>query len=156
MAVLRLPFRQKRRLMTTIAYRAGVLAADSSCIYDGALIHKVRKIFRLQDGCIVGFAGTLTEGLKFVDWFDDGADDETKPGQQGLTAIVVRPSGRVTIYESGVPITPQKFKYLAIGSGHLIALGAMHQGASAISAVRAAIKHDVNSVGPVLCMKLRR
>ncbi len=119
-------------------------------------MYRIRKIFRLEDGSLVGFAGDLAEGMKLVDWLNDGADIETKPGLQNVNGLVVRPSGRITLYESGVAIHPRGSKYIAIGTGQAAAMGAMYSGASAIAAVRAAIEHDDCSRGPVISMRLKR
>ena len=142
--------------MTTIAYKGGILAADSNCSAGGVRVYQVRKIFRIDDGSLVGFAGDLAEGMKLVDWLDDGADEETRPGLQNVHGLVVRPSGRITLYEQGVPINPRKPKYIAIGTGQATAMGAMFWGASAVGAVRAAIEHDDCTRGPVVSMRLKR
>lgn len=141
--------------MTTVAYRNGVMAADSSCHADGTSTYGVRKLFRLNDGSIIGFAGSLTGWLKFLDWLDNDGADEDRPSGQDVSAIRVSPKGRVTLYESGVAIRPRAGKYFAIGSGLDVALGAMCVGASATAAVRAAVKHDLGTIAPVISMSLK-
>jgi len=133
-----------------------VLASDSNCSAGGLRVYRVRKIFRLEDGSLAGFAGDLAEGMKMIDWLDDGAEPESRPGIQNVHGLVVRPSGRITLYEGGVPINPRAPKYIAIGTGQGVAMGAMFSGASAIEAVRAAIEHDDCSRGPVISMRLKR
>lgn len=142
--------------MTTVAWCRGWLAADSNCSSGGTRVYRVRKIFRIEDGSLVGFAGDLSEGMKFVDWLDDGGDKEEKPGLQNVHGLVVKPSGRIILYEGGVPIVPKRPKYIAIGTGQATAMGAMWAGASAAEAVRAAIQHDDHSGGPVITMRLKR
>ena len=142
--------------MTTICYRAGVLAADSNCSSGGVRVHRLRKIFRLEDGSLVGFAGDVSEGMKLVDWLDDGADVEARPGLQNVHGLLVRPNGRVTLFEAGVAINPRSPPYIAIGTGQGVAIGAMYCGASAVGAVRAAIEHDDSTRGPVVSMRLKK
>jgi len=93
------------------------MASDSNCSAGGLRVYRVRKIFRLEDGSLVGFAGDLAEGMKLVDWLDDGGDMETRPGINNIHGLVVRPSGRIVLYEGGVQINPRKPNYLALGTG---------------------------------------
>jgi ATP-dependent HslUV protease subunit HslV len=132
------------------------MASDSNCSSGGVRIYSVRKIFRLQDGSLVGFAGDLSEGMKLIDWLDDGGDRETRPGLQNVHGLVVRPSGRITLYEAGIAISPRRPKYIAIGTGQAAAMGAMFHGANAVGAVRAAIEHDDHTRGPIVSMRLKR
>lgn len=64
------------------------------------------------------------------------------------TGIVFHRDGRIELHEVGGAFTLTA-SYYAVGSGRDQALGAMHAGASADDAVRAAIAHDVWTSGDV-------
>lgn len=131
------------------------MAGDSACIDGGTgQTHTGanKKIWRVGK-CLIGFAGDITAGLAFVEWFRAGADDaDCYPWSEEIETLVVCPGGEMRIYytNSMEPLVYSKReKYIAIGSGLDVALGAMHQGASAVEAIRAAIKHNTNTKGPV-------
>jgi len=120
--------------MTTIAYRDGVMACDSSCWVDGVLQHRVQKIHRVGGG-LVGFAGSIAYGLAIVEWLKDGADDDRYPKEKDGTVIIVDSRGRISALESeSKTVCRIRDRFVAIGSGSAIALGAM---AAVISSIRA-------------------
>lgn len=89
----------------------------------------------LEDWCRRGCSGPVPNELSNND------------GQ--FAAIVIRNStGEVFEYDSGY-LLPILADYTAIGSGALLALGAMAHGADAVGAVAAAALHDKNTGGPV-------
>jgi hypothetical protein len=57
--------------MTTIAYRDGVLAADTLLTSSAMRNGYARKI-RERDGMLAGASGTLAQMQTFLDWFDAG------------------------------------------------------------------------------------
>lgn len=59
--------------MTTIAYRDGMLAADSLFTDDNQRDSYGAKVFRIG-GLLVGFAGSLALGLRFRDWVRGGLE----------------------------------------------------------------------------------
>lgn len=141
--------------MTTIAYRSQIMAADSACGRAETSEHSVRKIFRIH-GALVGSAGTVSEIFKFRRWLKDGADPNYYPRIiDDFDAIVVQPSGKILIFDKqtdeGIIV---KSLYIAIGNGTDIALGAMFAGADAVTAVRAAVKHNLWTKGPVRSYRL--
>ena len=141
--------------MTTIAYRNGVLASDSASTVELAHTNGVRKIFRLSDGSLIGFSGTLSRFLKWLEWHED--EDGPEPSLMETNAIRVWPNGRLATIENGAIINHLKRSdYAAIGTGSEFALGAMAHGAGARAAVAAAIQHDALSRGPVVSLRLRR
>lgn len=141
--------------MTVICFRAGQMAADSSCFVDDTAIHGMKKVHRIGGG-LVGCAGNVASIDAFVRWLRDGAIDGDYPLMESLEAIVVDPRGRVSAYDdnSAEPIEVRA-PYCAIGSGRDFALGALHAGADARGAVRAAIKHHGPVKGPVRVYRLR-
>lgn len=134
--------------MTTIAYRAGVLATDSLSVIDGKgrLPGRSLKIWRLKDGTLAAGAGdafAIANALRAKDnWQNIRVD--------GYGSQVLSVHGKIVrIHQQGSVIEMAGAKFTAIGSGAVAALGALHAGASAVEAVRAAIKVDIFSGGPV-------
>lgn len=140
--------------MTTIAYRNGVMAADSLITSHGSRHGYAQKIFRI-DGCLVGLSGECPASMRFLEHFDFDKYCKVSNVVTGMYAIVVR-DGEVWMYEDGTMMKMQidSVKYVAIGSGTPFALGAMAIGAGAERAVRAAIRHDIQSGGKVQVEKV--
>jgi hypothetical protein len=165
--------------MTTIAYRDGVLAADScvtvSSEEGGSRRSNCVKLFRKfvsllgqkADGTplvstqdvLIAVAGESGPGMVFVDAIYDPRHDEdetrtlfTNAGAD-FTALVLTRNGLFEYdgwYRGEHVIVP----FWAIGSGSKVALGAMELDASAANAVRAAIRWDAHTRGPVVSAKL--
>lgn len=150
--------------MTTVAYRDGIMAADSimSCTEDGEYewLRPTRKLFRLSTGAfkggLAGTAGTNGSGLVFLKWIQDqwaGAVDEfsrpdLKDGE--FTCLILTPDQRLLEYDQWLEPEEITMPFHAIGTGAPIALGAMYAGASAKEAVEIACKVSPHSAGPVV------
>jgi hypothetical protein len=141
--------------MSTIVYRAGVMASDSRAYGGGrAPVGTKAKIHRLPDGSLIGVSTTVPgQGEALALWVANGADPaKPPPGITDVkaTILLVRPNGEVfyaddSLYFSG----PLAGPYWAIGSGGEFALGAMEMGADPERAVEVAIKLDPWSDGAV-------
>ena len=141
--------------MTTIAYRDGVLAADSIISVGGSLGSHTDKIARRADGHMAGGAGTCAYWQRFCTWFmagENGDPPEAKVSADFLDrGVIFRPDGSFEVFEpEGMSV--QRGNYYAMGSGRAEALGAMFAGADAPTAVRAGIEHDSNSGGSVMVL----
>lgn len=138
--------------MSVIAWDGQVLAADSQATSADARSLAV-KLHRLPDGRIAGFTGPLDLGMQLVHWLRDGARLDAWPATQGTDdwcrLIVWDPAVGLGHYERYPVLIPVLDPYTAFGSGRDFALGAMAQGASAVEAVEAAIKHGTTCGGPV-------
>jgi len=138
--------------MTTIAYRNGVMAADRQVTMGDTSVGDAVKVVRIK-GVLAGFSGNMALGQKFLDWVSRGMAGEPPGMKMGDSTAqgIVAACGRILTWdhEGWDRLTAD---YYAIGSGRLIALGAMAVGASAEDAVRAAIRHDVYSSGAVLAL----
>lgn len=139
--------------MTTIAYRDGVMAADSRV--SGGGIHRgvVDKIIVLDDGSLLGCCGPAGVDVMVAMWLEQGAPPSNMPRVPDGTdfhAILVRPSGDVKVISPSLIIQRLVAQFVATGSGNEIALGAMAMGASAIRAVEIACELDVHSGPPVI------
>jgi hypothetical protein len=147
--------------MTTIAYRDGILAADSRLTVDhgsGARKHTCKKLFRkrVTEGkksfdVIIATAGESSPGMVFVDWYGSG-----KPVPElflhlggDFLCLVLRPDG---LYEYDVYCRGEQIEeeFYAVGSGSMAALAAMHCGKSAVEAVRIAARIDSYTGGRVI------
>lgn len=147
--------------MTTIAYRDGILAADSRVTVDngsGARIHTCKKLFRkrVTEGkktfeVIIATAGESSPGMVFVDWYGSGkpVPDIFLHIDADFTCLVLTPKGlfEYDTFCRGEEIEEDCY---AIGSGAMAALAAMHCGKSALEAVRIASRIDPHTGGRIV------
>lgn len=132
--------------MTTIAYRDGILAADSRTTRGEVLLPGAqKKLFRLPDGSIAGTTGAIAQGLRYIDWLANPGIAPA-PSLDG-TVIHVMLDGTVR-YTFGAGWITMDGLFEAWGSGLPAALGALHAGASALDAVKIAGLVDVYTGGP--------
>ncbi len=134
--------------MTTVAYRAGIMAADKAVTGSGH-VGTIRKVWRRKsDGALVGGCGTVSLLQRWAAWFVDG--ERGNPPSLGTDddsdthMLVARPSGEVELWSRHGKASYDA-EYFAVGSGADFAMGAMAHGASARQAVAAAAKHDHNT-----------
>lgn len=142
--------------MTTIAYRDGVLAADTSMTVSGVMVGRMVKIVRRADGDMAGGAGDAAMVGTFNEWFlagESGTRPELKEGDNWIDrSVIFRRSGAIDIFEPRGRFTCTA-PYYAVGSGKEAALGAMFAGADAETAVRAAMEHDPHTKGDVTVLR---
>lgn len=137
--------------MTTIAYRDGLLVADTLVSRNGAVSGYVQKIHR-AGGLRFGFCGTLSLDQRFADWLRGGLQG-TAPSlrcgdSEGCVAVFM-PDGSIVEWNGDCPPDVIRAPYAAYGSGAPFALGAMAAGATAEEAVRAAAAVDHNTGGAI-------
>jgi hypothetical protein len=162
--------------MTTIAYRSGILAADSCVTYSteegGSRRANCVKLFRkfvalqlagqrgveIQD-VLIAVAGESGPGLVFVDAIFDARHDVDATRElftnasADFTALVLTRNGLFE-YDAWYRAEQVLEKYWAVGSGCKVALGAMWGGANAKESVEAAIQWDANTRGPIVSAEL--
>lgn len=141
--------------MTTVAFKAGSLAADTATSSQNNIIRQdVPKIAAHHD-CLAGACGSAVYCAAFLRWFMASEFGEPPKATQtdGDSGMIVRPDGKLHLYEDGgwFPSDPP---YYAMGSGRDYALGAMFAGADAETAVLAGCEHDPHSGGGVTVLKL--
>lgn len=134
--------------MTTIAFRHGVLASDSMVssnnMHEGQAV-KIRRIGKV----LVGAAGSGALAQRFADWVKAGMKgDSPWTGKDAGNSLVVCPDDTMLVFGQNGPWRSYSDFY-ALGSGELLALGAMAHGATAHQAVEAAIRFDCHSGGPI-------
>lgn len=142
--------------MTTIAYRDGVLVADTCANRGGVIFSGITKIVRLSDGRLAGAAGGAGYNGAFLRWCEAGCVGdvpEAKAEDNNFdTGLIFCPDGELILYEPGGHFS-QRPPYYAIGSGKEIAAGALWAGASAEMAVMAAAEHDPYTRAPLTILE---
>lgn len=146
--------------MTVIAYRDGVMAADTGGWRGDALIPWFRKVARGPDGTLYGGSGSAARVCAFLTWVDDGCLGEMPlPRAEGegcsdFVVLIARLDGVVEILSHEGREIFAEAPYAAIGSCAEVCLGAMFAGADARTAICAALMHG-NGVGGTV-MEVRR
>lgn len=137
--------------MTTIAYRDGVLAADTQVNSgNGNRAGRIRKIGRTADGHLWAYTGSTEHQAACATWAEMREGDP--PAIEGCF-ILIDPTGRHREWWGKGWIAAED-PQAAWGSGERVARGAMFVGASAQEAVRAAIAIDTDSGGDVTVLRL--
>lgn len=150
--------------MTTIAYRAGVVAADSRETWEtdagGASISNCEKLFRKRVGkrdVVIATAGGSYSGMVFVDWFGSGKEPPAILSQLDLEedfTVLVLDRGKVYTANHLCRLVEDVNQFTAIGSGRKAALAAMYCGRGAREAVVVACKVDPYTALPVVTMRM--
>lgn len=143
--------------MTTIAYRAGALAADTLLTPD---MGRITKIGRNPSGDIAGAAGSVSICQRWMRAFIRG--DEEMPTLKSVTGdknddstvLVIRKGTRNVEYWEADGLVEWDAPFYAIGSGWKVAMSALEAGASAKRAVEIACKYDNGTGGDVEVLKL--
>ena len=142
--------------MTTIAFKNGVLAADSmACI--GNRKSTTKKIHIVDGKFVIAGAGALADIMRVVEYvYENGLSECTR-----LFDIEAFPSAIAIDINSGTPYRLERGvwlaitdEYYAVGSGADFALGAMAMGADAVAAVQHACSLDIYTAEPVECYAL--
>ena len=139
--------------MTTVAYRHGIMAADTRMIQGSAIIGDFVKIVRRKDGVLAGAAGDAGWAQAFHRWFLDGEKGDYPMLEENSKGVIVRGRRKqVEMLEQGGWII-FKPPFFAMGSGKEFALGAMAQGATAEQAVDVAMRFDPGSGGQIMVLR---
>lgn len=143
--------------MTTIAYRDGIVAADTLCRDDEFAQKYYRRKIRVMQDAVIAESGEDRWIDAFCAWWKGGRlhpAPRIPKGQIGM--LVVYRDLRVELWADAVYGLPISEDYCATGSGGAVALGAMWMGASAGQAVRAAMAHDNDTGGRVTTVDVRK
>lgn len=142
--------------MTTIAYRFGVLAADTRAYGgDRRPLGQKTKIRALESGELIGCSSPVPgTGEAVMDWYASGMTPKHRPDvEQNFTFIAVSPDGTARVMVDSFNLTgPIVAEFFAIGSGEDYALAAMSMGADAMKAVEVAAIHDVFTSAPFMSL----
>lgn len=131
--------------MTTIAFSAGILAADSYAS-DDATVMQVVKCARLPNGDVAGGAGDLGEIAQGLAWLAGGSKGDAP--DIGGSAILFTDKGVLHLASTKWPGVRVKGS-VAIGSGAQGAMVAMRLGQTAEDAVRAVAGIDPCTGGEI-------
>jgi hypothetical protein len=148
--------------VTTIAYKNGVLAADSLINYGTFSNGEVNKIHVLsmpvECGKRVRRVMMAVSGLMWVlepmiEWIEGGATQDEVPhcllaAAEQFSCLMIDDEGTVWEFNNGF-FLKCGVEYHAIGSGMMFAIGAMAAGIDAPEAVAAAMKHDKATGGAI-------
>lgn len=151
--------------MTTIAYRAGIVASDSRGTWGNFICpDALKKIFVSEKhGCIFAVSGSYSQALRFtrlldsldrLPWNDkkvmDLSEFQKNEDENFFSIIVLQWDGRLFTFESGIycEITTE---YYALGSGAQAACAAMSMGADACKAIQVASVVDNGTGGEIVC-----
>lgn len=144
--------------MTTIAFRDGVMAADSQAHADGVKFRNETKLFRVK-GNVIGLCGADVTGQMLLNWYENGAPEFTLTSRPsiaddyGFGALVLNKSGLLYVDQHFQPVAVRE-PFHAIGSGAMAAIAAMYCGKNAIQAVQVAARVDRDTGGTVRHMRL--
>ena len=155
--------------MTVIAYRDGIMSCDTMASWSGDVNYGHCKIGATRH-FVMGFAGSFAYARAMYDWIESLDCDPTQmpdpfkfyksgdnlPDIHDLSTLLVERGSRKmwAVMSSGL-VAPIHGEYEAMGSGGRFALGAMHAGATAMGAAKAAIHHDEGCGGEVLLVGLK-
>lgn len=150
--------------MTTIATRAGIIAADSrETDEEAGTFEPCQKLFRKLVGrganrrhVIIGTSGGTYAGMVFVDWYGSGLPVPAilftlDPTDEDFEVLIL---DRGKVYTCNHFCRPVEVvaNYTAIGTGKMAALAAMRCGRGAAEAVRIACNIDPYSGLPITVM----
>lgn len=141
--------------MTTIAYKDGVLASDTGSSIGRMYAGKVNKIAQAKDGMMCGLAGRILDASLLQEWMFNGADRDNLPDFEDEDAEGIIVTDGKLEYITSKGIFSIDAPYYAEGTGYLIAMGAMAQGATAERAVEIAIRLDECTYAPIQVFKVK-
>lgn len=131
--------------MTVIAYRDGIIAADTLITAGTTRVGNAIKV-RKAGPVLAAAAGEMSKVQAFLDWFTAGALFSPPFMGESDDAMIVY-GRKLLFWQTGWDMLEADF--YAIGCGSQIALGAMAGGASAEVAVRIACEINTACGGPI-------
>ena len=137
------------------------MAADTRCS-GGFSSDPTTKIYQLKSGGLYGFAGSAGYGMLVYEWLCNGAKLKQKPklltDDDGIEAILVTPSGAVSLMDNYLAPISVTSGRTAIGSGGDQAKALMHSGMTAREAVQFIVDHqlDLFTGGEVQTLALKK
>ena len=148
--------------MTVIAYKDGVVAADSQETHGDGRKQSCKKLYKVN-GTVIATAGDSYTSLIFVDWFERGARMEDCPDLSNVSwdedfeCLVLESQSEIytinRFFQKYYIEMPDGF--FAIGCGAGYATVAMDCGLSAKEAVKMTCKHDAYCGGRVQSMRVK-
>ena len=148
--------------MTTIAYRDGLMAADTTAYLHRHTCPSGIKIAKGINGTLYGVAGNAARCSQFIDAVHKEALGEEvifpmpRPTDTGNGArdesdfyvLIVHTDGRKRILTAYGEENHDRADYIALGADAAVAYGAFYAGAGAVMALNACARHGVSSFSP--------
>lgn len=138
--------------MTTIAVDLDrqAMASDSRCT-SGDPDFATKKIYKAKDGTLIGYAGTVVDGIRFCEWIQAGADRSALPtfNEADFSALTLNKDGCLTWDYNCVPME-MRSRFYAIGSGGMAAMTAHFLGYTLEDSVDIACQIDSKSGAPIV------
>jgi len=132
------------------------MASDSWGTIEPLPFALIKKIYRLKNGELLGFAGDVDNAYCFIDWCNKGFDLKNKPtfNEDRMIALILKKT-HITLYtKSFIPLRLHNDFY-AIGTGADAATAAMICGKSLKDSIEVACKVDYAYSGlPAVVKKL--
>lgn len=140
--------------MTTIAYKEGILAADTQLTFGGNIKGFGHKIITIRPGFVYAAVGDVSDDATFS-YYLEQCEKLTNPRElerpklkKGFECISIR-DGIPFFADKSCVLTQLVQPFIAIGSGWQLATAALHMGMSAKDAVDFACQLDINSSTPI-------
>jgi ATP-dependent protease HslVU (ClpYQ) peptidase subunit len=138
--------------MTCVAYREGVIAADSMSVVEDVKMNNEVKVAK-RKGHLFGLAGDAMPSIDTaIAWYFKKNRGKLPPYKFSL--LVITPDLEVFDIDQNNGTVQIIAPFYAVGSGAAYAIGAMEAGASAEQAVQAAIVWCPTVGGKVVVRKL--
>jgi ATP-dependent protease HslVU (ClpYQ) peptidase subunit len=138
--------------VTCVAYREGVIAADSMSVVEDIKMDNEVKVCK-RKGHLFGLAGDAMPPMDMaISWYFKKNRGKLYPYKFSL--LVITPDLKVFDIDQNNGTVPITAPFYAVGSGAAYAIGAMEAGAGAEQAVQAAIKWCPTVGGKVVVRKL--
>jgi ATP-dependent HslUV protease subunit HslV len=131
------------------------MASDGYISSGDTLIEtEYKKVHKLKDGSIMGFAGNGYNWQPVMDYFNSDSKKKKWPHITGSSSIIhLQTDGSILVYDNEGRCF-QRTAPAAIGSGWQFALGAMDAGFTPQEAVAVAIGRDLASGGAIFVEEL--
>lgn len=141
--------------MSIIVWDGYDIASDMA-FSDGQVLAKLEKLWKLND-LVIGGVGPVHDVMSMKQWVIDGRNvsDFPKVSQTSTFVVVSAQTGLLRYTDKPVAIA-HGFNACAFGSGRDFAYGALHMGANAEGAVRAAAKYSPDCGAGILCFGVRK
>lgn len=140
--------------MTTIAYRAGVMASDSGAWIGDASHGWAVKLAKGVDGSLHGVSGNAAQCSAYLEWVKSGyrGDEpraDTEPDSRSSFIVLIAPPMGPLRLRTARGDEVYEAPYFSIGAGAPTAYGALFMGATAEQAIEAAKEHASGAFGHV-------
>lgn len=143
--------------MTCIAYRNGIMAADSLTVHSNLLKDPGTIKINVKGGWLLGVSGDACPPDHTISkWFRPLALQLPRLEGYSFSMLAVGPGGVIRVWDQEGQFEPIKRKFWAVGCGTELAVGAMEMGATAVQAVAVAIKYNNWCGGEIITRRIRR